>query len=87
MSAVSDLAEDLRDVILDYQVSSDIITRTLGGSLTQFVVLAAESNIQPKLYTDCESHVPCFEEIFDVDQSLQDAGPKYFRFDGQRLMI
>ena len=81
MTAISDLAEDLRDTILDYQVSANTMTRSLDGSLTQSTVLAAESNLQPKLYIDCESQLdPCFKRAFDVDQSLQDAGPIYFHF-------
>lgn len=80
MVAVSDLAEDLRDVILDYHVSIDIIKHTSGGPLTSHTVLAAEGNTQPKLHFDCESQVPRFEKISDVDHSLQDAGQTYFYF-------
>jgi len=47
--AVSNLADDFRDAILDYQVSTDVEKRTPDSLLTRLVVLAAEGNLQPKL--------------------------------------
>lgn len=65
--AVRDLAEDFRDAILDYQVSTDTEKRPPDSLLMRLIVLAAESNLQPKLYLDCESQVPFFQKTSDVD--------------------
>ena len=49
MAAVCDLADDLRDVIVEYQVSTDIGNCMQGGSLIQFIGGAAEGNLQAEL--------------------------------------
>ena len=49
MIAVSDLADDLRDAILEYQVCTDTEKRALGSSLTPLIVIAADSNLQAGL--------------------------------------
>ena len=80
MTTLSDLAEDLRDVIFDYYVSIHIVKCISGGPLTSHTVLAAEGNLQPKLHIDCESQVPCSEKTSDVDRPPQDAGRAYLYF-------
>jgi hypothetical protein len=47
--AASDLAEDLRDAIVDYRVDTDTENRTLGSSLMPLTVLAADGNLQSRL--------------------------------------
>ena len=54
VAAVADLAEELKDVILDYQVCTHITKQTPEFSLMQPTVLAAEGDLQSKLYIDCE---------------------------------
>jgi len=50
MIAVCDLAYDVRDVIVEYQVSTNTAKPTQGGSLTMhFIGRAAESNLQAEL--------------------------------------
>ena len=49
MVATCDLADDVRDAIVEYQVSVHIPTHAPTGSLTQAPVLATESNVRPKL--------------------------------------
>jgi hypothetical protein len=58
MIAVSDLADNLRDAILEYQVCTDTEKQTPDSSLTPFPVLAADGNLQARLYIDCESQGP-----------------------------
>ena len=72
--AVCDLADDLRDVVVDYQVSTGIKKRTQDSSLTRPIALAAEGNLQPELYIDCKSQDPRFDKALDIDRPLQDAG-------------
>ena len=55
MIAVCDLADDFRDTILDYLVSNDIKIRMLDSALTWLIALAAEGNLQSKLYIDRKS--------------------------------
>jgi hypothetical protein len=49
MIAVSDLADSLRDAIVEYQVCTDTENRTPGSLLTPFIALAADGNLQAKL--------------------------------------
>ena len=49
MNAVCDLADDLRDAIVEYQVSTNTGNCTQGGSLIQFIGGAAEGNLQAEL--------------------------------------
>jgi hypothetical protein len=49
MTAVSDLADSLRDAIVEYQVCTDTEKRTPGSFLTPFTVLTADGNLQAKL--------------------------------------
>jgi len=74
MIAVCDLADDLRDVIVEYQVSTDIEKRTLGGSLMRLIVITAEGDLRAELYTDCKLQNPGFEKTLDIDLPLQDTG-------------
>ena len=55
MTAISSLAEDLRDVLFDYQVSTGILTCKTDTRLTRPSVVPAKRDLQPKLYTDRES--------------------------------
>ena len=62
MIAACDLADDLRDAIVEYQVSADVEQRMQGGSLmTQFTVRAAGGNLRAELQIDCKSKGPRFE--------------------------
>ena len=47
-----DLADGFRDAILDYLVSNDIELHILNSALTLLIALAAEGNLQSKLYID-----------------------------------
>ena len=49
MIAASDLANSLRDAILEYQVCTDTQKGMPDSSLTPLTVLAADSNLQAKL--------------------------------------
>ena len=49
MIAASDLADSLRDVIVEYQVCTDTENRTPGSLLMPFTALAADGNLQAKL--------------------------------------
>jgi hypothetical protein len=49
MTAASDLADNLRDAIVEYQVCTDAENWTPGSLLTPFTVLAADGNLQAKL--------------------------------------
>jgi hypothetical protein len=49
MIAASDVADNLRDAIVEYQVGTNTKTRTPGSSLTSLTVLATDRNLQAKL--------------------------------------
>jgi hypothetical protein len=49
MIAACELADDLRDAIVEYQVGTDIEKRTPDGPLMQLIVLATEGDLQAKL--------------------------------------
>jgi hypothetical protein len=49
MIAVCDLADDLRDTIIEYQVSAEIEKRTPDSPLMQLVVFAAGGNLRAEL--------------------------------------
>ena len=49
MIVVSDLADSLRDAIVEYQVCTDTENWTPGSLLTPFTVLATDSNLQARL--------------------------------------
>ena len=49
MILVSDLAEDLGDAIVEYQVSNNIRNGHLNGSFMQFVVFAAGGDLRERL--------------------------------------
>ena len=55
MIDVCDLADDLGDAIVEYQVGTGIEKRTLDGPLMRLVVLPAEGDLRSKLYTNCKS--------------------------------
>ena len=55
MIAVCDLADDLRDAIVEYQVGIIIEKHTLDSALTRLTVLAAEGDLRAELQIDCES--------------------------------
>ena len=55
MSALSSLAEDLRDVLFDYQVSTDTLTYATDGLLTNPAAVTAERDLRPELYAYRES--------------------------------
>jgi hypothetical protein len=50
MIAVCDLADDFRDAILDYLVSNDIEICMMYSTLMRLIALAAEGDLQSKLY-------------------------------------
>ena len=50
MNTVCDLADDLRDAIVEYQVGIDIEQRTRDGSFMDLIGHAAEGNLQVELY-------------------------------------
>ena len=60
MIAACDLADDLRDAIVEYQVSTDVGKRALGSSLIQLAVLTAGGNLRADLQIDCESQTQRF---------------------------
>jgi hypothetical protein len=73
-TAVCDLADDLRDVLVEYQVSEYALRRVPGIRLMLSIVLATERNLQTNLQTDRESQRSRFERISDIDRSSQNAG-------------
>ena len=62
MIAVCGLADDLRDIIVEYQVSINIEKHTYDASLMQFIGRATEGNLQPELQIDCKSRDPLPEK-------------------------
>jgi hypothetical protein len=86
-TAVSDLAEDLRDVVLDYQVSTGTIKPAPDGSLMRPTVLAAEGDLQPKLHIDCESQDPRFEMTLDINNPCRTQVRRISTSDWRRLTI
>ena len=70
-----DLADDLRDAIVEYQVSTNIAKRRQGGSFEMgFIVRAAESNLRTKLCINCESQDPHFKKAPNFNRHFQDTG-------------
>ena len=55
MIDVYDVADDLGDAIVEYQVSTGVKKYTLDSPLMQSVVLSAEGDLRSKLYADCKS--------------------------------
>jgi hypothetical protein len=55
MIDVRDLADDLSNAIVEYQVSAGIENRTLDDPFIRLAVLPAEGDLRQKLYTDCKS--------------------------------
>ena len=49
MVAVSDLADDLRDAVIEYQVRTDAEKPAPDNSLMPLIVLGAEGNLRAKL--------------------------------------
>ena len=62
MIAACDLADDLRDAIVEYQVSTDLGRRTLDGWLMQIVALPTGGNLRAELQVDRELHSQRFDE-------------------------
>jgi hypothetical protein len=60
MVAICDLAYDLRDALVEYQVGIHSEKCTRDSQLMPSIVLATECNLQAKLQADCESHDPRF---------------------------
>ena len=58
MNTVCDLADGLRDAIVEYQVSIDIEQRTGDSSFMQLIGRAAGGNLQAELQIDCELQDP-----------------------------
>ena len=73
-TAVCDLADDLRDVLVEYQVGKYALLRPQGIRLIASIVLAAERNFQTNLQIDRELRRSRFERISDIDRSSQNAG-------------
>ena len=73
-TAVCDLADDLRDVLVEYQVSKYALLRPQGIRLILSIVLAAERNLQTNLQIDRELQRSRLERNLDIDRSSQNAG-------------
>ena len=54
MILVCDLADDLRDAIIEYQVSTDVEKHMRVGILIQYIGRTAEGDLQAELQIDCE---------------------------------
>ena len=67
MVAACDLADDLRDAIVEYQVSIGFGRHALDSSLIQIVVLAARGDLWAELQVDCKPQDPHFEKALDAD--------------------
>ena len=80
MIAACDLADDLRDAIVEYQVSTDVGKRAPGSSLIQLAVLTAGGNLRADLQIDCESQTQRFEKTLNADRPSQDIGQTQFYF-------
>ena len=53
-SAACDLADDLRDAIVEYQVGPSINTYIHDGLLTQYAVRSAEGHVRTELQVNCK---------------------------------
>ena len=73
-TAICDLADDLRDVLVEYQVSKYALLRPQGIRLIASIVLAAERDLQTNLQIDRELRRSRFERTSDIDRSSQNAG-------------
>jgi len=67
MVAACDLADDLRDAIVEYQVSTGFERYTLDGSLTKIAVLATGGDLWAELQVDCKPEDPCLEKMLEAD--------------------
>ena len=69
IEAVSGIAEDIRDALLDYQVCSDRPYATAvqlnRGTLTDGT---AAGDVRPELQADCESYNPSVKNVPDVNR-------------------
>ena len=65
MYDVYDLADDLADVIVEYQVSTSVEKYSLYGPLMWPAVLAAEGDLRSELHIDCKSspHVSVYRRV------------------------
>ena len=65
MHDVYDLADELGDVIVEYQVSTGVGRYSLYGLLMWPAVLAAEGNLRSELHIDCKSsaHVSEYRRV------------------------
>jgi len=80
VTAACDLADDLRDAIVEYQVSTKIRRRKQSGSFkTGFLVCSAEGDLRAKLWINCESRAPHFKKAPDFNRRLKDTGQTWFR--------
>ena len=67
VQAVSEIADDIRDALLDYQVCSDRPYGTVVQlNLDILTDGTATDDICPELQTDCESYNPSFKSVPDV---------------------
>ena len=75
IQAVSEIADDIRDALLDYQVCNDRPC-VAGVQLNQDTLIdgAAAGDIRPELQVDCESTNLSIEGISNVSRGFQDTG-------------
>jgi len=69
IQAVSRIAEDIRDALLDYQVCSDRLYATgVQLKLDTLTDGATTGDIRPEPQTNCELHSLCTESLSDVER-------------------
>jgi len=74
MTTVCDLADDLRDTIIEYQVSTDTEKHTRNGMFILFIGRAAEGDLQAELQIDCELLFRASRELRVFNLASKDAG-------------
>ena len=69
IQAVSEIADDIRDALLDYQVCSHR-PYAAGVQLNRDTLIdgTAAGDIRPELQADCESYNPSVKSVSDVDR-------------------
>ena len=87
MTAVCDLADDLRDAIVEYQVGTSIWRCMQNGSLmTKLIVCGTEGDLRAELWIDCESQNPPSEKTLDPTILCRTLVRRNPTFDRHRLI-
>ena len=75
IQAVSEIVDDIRDALLDYQVCNDRLC-VAGVQLNRETLIdgAAAGDIRPELQADCESNNLSTNGISNVNRGFQDTG-------------